>query len=345
MDENNNATMSNAEYEPLLPDGWTEEDDLIGGDTDETSGVETEAEPEEAPASDESASPDNSEPSTTSESEEPGAEDTEEPPTTEAVEEVTAQPSRLRFRARIDHEDRDVEMDEADLPTIYQKAQATDRAQQRMREMQALNDRTVELARQMGYESPEKLLEEAAATYRANEIERMMEEGTAKSVAEWIVDQKMRNAGMTSPTPHQNDPDIPTNMHVIDSDQNDTTAAAAGQAQAPVGAAASGQSGQRDFSAEVAELLRARPQLVGKPLPDEVVNEATAGGRRLLDAYKDFEEAGVRKETERLRKENSVLKQNAEAAKRAPVKSSSDGGKTDTSPSDPFLAGFNSDQW
>ena len=43
-------------------------------------------------------------------------------------------------------------------------------------------------------------------------------------------------------------------------------------------------------------------------------------------------------ELERLRQENEILRQNAEAASRAPV---SGGGDTDTEPEDLFLRGFN----
>lgn len=335
MDENNSAYTFDDDVEPLMPDGWQEGQDIFGNAADDEPEVEAGTEPTDAPESADSATPDPDTP-TTAESEEQGETDTEEPSTTEADQQTVNETNRLRFKARFDHEDRDVEIDEAELPTLYQKAQATDRAQQRMREMQQTNDRAAQLARQMGYESADKLLEEAAENYRAAEIERLVDEGTAHDVAEFIVDQKMGRFNTTPPDSSASS--IPSNMHVIDS----APSAPATQAQAPVGNA---QSGQRDYEAEVTELLRARPQLVGKPLPDEVINEATAGGKRLLDAYTDYESRGTRRETERLRKENSVLKQNAEAAARAPVKGTAGGGKTDTSASDPFLAGFNSDPW
>lgn len=334
MDENNSAYTFDDDVEPLMPDGWQEGQDIFGNAADDEPEVEAGTEPTDAPESADSANPEPDTP-TTAESEEQGETDTEEPSTTEADQQTVQETNRLRFKARFDHEDRDVEIDEAELPTLYQKAQATDRAQQRMREMQQTTDRAAQLARQMGYESADKLLEEAAENYRAAEIERLVDEGTAHDVAEFIVDQKMGRFNTT--LPDSPDASIPSNMHVIDS----TPA----QAQAPVADAQSAPSGQRDYEGEVAELLRARPQLVGKPIPDEVINEATAGGKRLLDAYTDYESRGTRRETERLRKENSVLKQNAEAAARAPVKGTAGGGKTDTSASDPFLAGFNSDPW
>lgn len=335
MDENNSAYTFDDDVEPLMPDGWQEGQDIFGNEADDEPEVEAGTESTDDPSETDSANPDPDTP-TTAESEEQGETDTEEPSTTEAEQQTVQETNRLRFKARFDHEDRDVEIDEAELPTLYQKAQATDRAQQRMREMQQTNDRAAQLARQMGYESADKLLEEAAENYRAAEIERLVDEGTAHDVAEFIVDQKMGRFNTPS-APDSSDASIPSNMHVIDS----TPA----QAQAPVADAKSAPSGQRDYEAEVTELLRARPQLVGKPIPDEVINEATAGGKRLLDAYTDYESRGTRRETERLRKENSVLKQNAEAAARAPVKGTAGGGKTDTRASDPFLAGFNSDPW
>lgn len=334
MDENTNATMPSDEIEPLMPDGWQDGDDLFGESSEEAAEVETDAEPETGPTESEDATPDSDEPPTTAESEEPGAEDTEAAPTTEPDEVIPAEPNRLRFKARIDHEDRDVEVDEAELPTLYQKAQATDRAQQRMQEMKQVNDRAEILAKQMGFQSADELFTSAAQNFREAEIEKLVDEGTARSVAEFIVDARMGQAGT-----------IPASTHPEPTPATSAAPAAnpyGEQANAPV---AQGQNGQRDFGAEVQELLQARPQLVGKPLPEEVANAAVAGGKRLVDAYLDYEAAGAKREAERLRKENHVLKQNADAAKRAPVKGTTGGGKTDTRPSDPFLEGFNSDKW
>ena len=102
---------------------------------------------------------------------------------------------------------------------------------------------------------------------------------------------------------------------------------------------------QRDYQAEVEELLQARPQLRGQALPDAVSRAAVEGDKRLLLAYLDYEAQQVQAENERLRKENEIYKQNAATAARSPVRGVSGGGATDLKPSDPFLDGFNSSDW
>lgn len=96
---------------------------------------------------------------------------------------------------------------------------------------------------------------------------------------------------------------------------------------------------KRDFGAEALELLQVYPQLRGRQLPDAVLAEC-ARGQRLLQAYRNYESRENRAELQRLRRENEALRQNAEAARRAPVWGVSGGGCTDNSPADPFLDGF-----
>ena len=101
----------------------------------------------------------------------------------------------------------------------------------------------------------------------------------------------------------------------------------------------------RDYQAEVEELLQARPQLRGQALPDAVSRAAVEGDKRLLLAYLDYEAQQAQAENERLRKENEIYKQNAATAARSPVRGVSGGGVTDLKPSDPFLDGFNAADW
>jgi len=66
------------------------------------------------------------------------------------------------------------------------------------------------------------------------------------------------------------------------------------------------------------------------------------GGKRLTEAYNDFAKA-QKQETEALRKENRVLRQNARSAAQAPVRGVSRGGSVSCGPEDPFLKGFNAE--
>ena len=101
---------------------------------------------------------------------------------------------------------------------------------------------------------------------------------------------------------------------------------------------------ERDFAAEAEALLTVRPELRGKPLPDGVLRTALEENQPLLRAFLDHEQRAARAELERLREENRVYRQNAEAAKRSPVSGAAHPGGDDPE-ADPFLTGFNGSGW
>ena len=240
----------------------------------------------------------------------------EEAPTTEPETQETPVINKLRFKAKVDHNDIDVELDESDLPTIYQKAQATDRAQTKLGAYSHTVDFADKLAAAMGYGGRDEMLKAAAENYRQSLLDELLESGTPQRIAEDYVNRQM-------------------------GDLMNGFAAEAVDAQptepAPVAPS------ERDYVKEAGDLLAIRPELRGHNLPDEVTREAVENGVPLVRAYLDYEAKQKSAETERLRKENQILKQNAEAAARAPVKGTSDGGATNQKESDPFLEGFNSD--
>ena len=80
--------------------------------------------------------------------------------------------------------------------------------------------------------------------------------------------------------------------------------------------------GTRDLGAEVRQLQRLYPDF--KEMPDEVSHLA-AQGESLLTAYAVWQGQQAQKAADSLREENRVLKQNASAAARAPVKGVSGG--------------------
>lgn len=80
--------------------------------------------------------------------------------------------------------------------------------------------------------------------------------------------------------------------------------------------------GTRDLGAEVRQLQRLYPDF--KEMPDEVAHLA-AQGESLLTAYAVWQGQQAQKAAQELREENHVLKQNASAAARAPVKGVSGG--------------------
>lgn len=317
MDTNNEATSTYLDEDtPILPDGWTDGDDLFT-DSDDAAEVDTAAEPE---ATDtgvaENAADTDGLPTT-----EPGEDaaqdaetDTETPSTTESSA-SQAEETMLRFKALVDHEDIDVELKESELPTIYQKARVTDRVQQRLSEMTPTVEAATRLARQMGYSSPQEMLNAAAQNYHDAEIEKLTSEGVHPEVARDIVERRLQDVA------------APTQRAVAQADAVVNTGV------------------DRDYQAEVEELLQARPQLRGQALPDAVSRAAVEGDKRLLLAYLDYEAQQAQAENERLRKENEIYKQNAATAARSPVRGVSGGGVTDLKPSDPFLDGFNAADW
>ena len=101
---------------------------------------------------------------------------------------------------------------------------------------------------------------------------------------------------------------------------------------------------ERDFAAEAEALIEARPELRGKPLPDGVLRTALEENQPLLRAFLQHEQRETSAELERLREENRVYRQNAEAAKRSPVSGAAHPGGDDPE-ADPFLTGFNGSGW
>ena len=254
----------------MLPEGWQEGDVLFDGDpADETTAISGEGPvPTTEP---ESGSGD-------------GRDEAEGAPTTEPGD--AARPNTLKFRARVDRQDLDVELDERELPTIYQKAQVTDRVQAKLARMSPLMEQGEALSRRLGYDGLAALLSSAEQGLGARQAER-----TERS--------------------SERAPAVPT----------------------PAG---------RDFQQEARALLAARPELKGTTLPDSV-HEACRRGRGLLEAYTDYEMGRERAETERLRRENAILRQNAAAAARAPIRGTGGGGGGSLKEEDDFLRGFHFD--
>jgi hypothetical protein len=320
MDTNNEATSTYLDEDtPILPDGWADGDDLFtDSDSDDAAEVDTAAEPgaTDTGVAENAADTDGL---PTTESGEDAAQDAEtDTETTDTTESGASQAEEtmLRFKALVDHEDIDVELKESELPTIYQKARVTDRVQQRLAEMTPTVETAARLARQMGYDSPQDMLNAAAQNYHDSEIEKLTSEGVHPEVARDIVERRMQDAAVPVQRAESSEP----------------------AAQAETAA-------QRDYQAEVEELLQARPQLRGQALPDAVSRAAVEGDKRLLLAYLDYEAQQAQAENERLRKENEIYKQNAATAARSPVRGVSGGGATDLKPSDPFLDGFNAADW
>jgi len=323
-DDESQVISTPEEDESVLPDGWDGAGDFFdenswgGASTDETAtGPSAEDASTESPAVEE--------PSTTGdESRNEGEQAEAEVP--DGEQEPTTTSRKLKFTAQVDHSDRDVELDEADLPSLYQKAQVVDRVQAKLNQQNTTLDRASKLAKGMGYKTTDEMIVAAAKSYRDAEIDRLVNDPdhpVHPDVAADIIDRRLNYTDLLAEEP--------------DTASETTAPAQTAAAAAPVASA------KRDWGAEVAELLSARPDLRVKELPDEVTSAAINGHKRLLVAYTDYEKNQNKAVVTNLQKENHILKQNASSAARAPVKGVTGGGVTDTQPKDDFLDGFNSD--
>lgn len=300
MDEQNMAAIPEEE-DVMMPDGYGTGDDFFadewtGQDADAQPEPEQEAEPEK-PKED---APTTEQPEENHEAQEPEAETPEDAP------------RRLRFKARVDREDMDVDIGEDEVPALYQLAKAGERWKAKNDTMRQQVEHYEQMAKGMGYATVDEMIQKTAEGYKAAKVQELMEQGTPQTIAEDYVDRMMQREAAKAPDP---EPEEPTP-----------------------------EAHERNIQAEAQELIVARPDLKMQQLPMEVV-EAWRKGDNLLNAYNRYEARQKEAENQKLKKENNILKQNAAAAAKAPVKGVTGGAPTDTEPEDPFLKGFDSDPW
>lgn len=300
MDEQNMAAIPEEE-DVMMPDGYGTGDDFFadewtGQDADAQPEPEQEAEPEK-PKED---APTTEQPEEDHEAQEPEAETPEDAP------------RRLRFKARVDREDMDVDIGEDEVPALYQLAKAGERWKAKNNTMRQQVEHYEQMAKGMGYATVDEMIQKTAEGYKAAKVQELMEQGTPQTIAEDYVDRMMQREAAKAPDP---EPEEPTP-----------------------------EAHERNIQTEAQELIVARPDLKMQQLPMEVV-EAWRNGENLLNAYNRYEARQKEAENQKLKKENNILKQNAAAAAKAPVKGVTGGAPTDTEPEDPFLKGFDSDPW
>lgn len=313
------------ELEAMMPDGYADGDDFFNPETwtgesaadsasaddsqPEGEGTQTDTGTEGAPATESAEEP---APADNGDNDAP-APATDEPETTPST--------KRRVRYQFDHEDREEEIDDADLPELLQKARSVDRYKQRLDSAQSIQDKLSNTARALKYDNAEAFLDAILENARASEMENLRGKGVPDELAEDYIQRKYGAVPATPP-----------------------------QREEPPAQAQTTQSPGRDFQSEAEEFLRARKDMIGKDLPDEVKSEWVRSGKPLLQVYTEYERKAsvaeaekAKTEAEKLRKENRILKNNADSADRAPVSGVSKGGRAeDTSANDPFLKGFNS---
>jgi hypothetical protein len=302
------------EFDAIMPDGWTGADgadifDPATWGSAESSADASDAEPAEGDGN--STGGTEARTRTTEESEDPqisAAEDSA--PTTGGEPNAD---NVLRFQADVDHVRRDVELNIADLPTVYQKSLALDRYQKRASEQETDLAKWDALASGLNFENREALynglIENAVQDYIAEH----------PSIPEEMARDFVMRRFQSSAKPEKK-PAEPSAAEV--------------QAQPQT---------TRDYRQEVADLFRAYPGARAEKIPDEVTNAAIRENKPLVQAYADWKAKSASAEAARAARENKILKQNQAAAAKAPVRKVTGGGGTSTSPDDDFLKGFNDD--
>ena len=313
--ENEQIQSTTTQEDAILPDGWDGSTDFFAwaaeGQTADES-LEAAFNTEESGTEESEAAP-----TTGDDTEENGESEagTEEPPTTE--EQPEQQPTKIKFDANINHKVQSVEIDQSELPDLYQKAYAADKFRNKLNAKNAELEQAEVVAKILGYDSVKAMLDAARKSYEDTEIERLTNEKVHPTIAKDTVTRKIKEV----------EESVLKNRKPAQEEQPEE--------KTPT------QAGQRDFAPEVAELLETYPELRGKTLPKEVV-DATLKGQNLTVAYTKYVQRQTKADNDRLNKENKTLKQNAEAAKRAPVRGVAKGGATGVGAEDPFMKGFNS---
>jgi hypothetical protein len=320
------------EDDAMMPDGWAEGDDFFEPESwtgkEEAESASADPVPESDTASPEEAATE----------EAPAIEQTEEPVPADtgaaeegvpATEPETPAPStKRRVRYQFDHQDLEEEIDDADLPELLQKARSVDRYKERLSGAQNIRDRLDRTAKALKYDSGEAFLDAILENAKSSEMDALRDKGVPDEIAEDYIGRKYADASAIQFQPTQPQPQQP-------------------QLSQP-------STGDRDYVSEARELLTVHPELVGKTLPQEVYATANRPGTTLLQAYTEYERRQsqaeaeqARSEAEKLRKENRILKNNADSADRAPVSGVSKGGRASdkAAETDPFLRGFDSDDW
>lgn len=322
--ENNQVQSTNTQDDVILPDGWDGSMDFmewvesLGKETDESATTET----ADRITEEESGTEESEEvPATDTESEEDGesAADEGDAPTTE--QEPEKQPDKIRFDANINHKMQSVEIDPSELPELYQKAYAADKFRSKLKAREAELEQAEVVSKLLGYDSTKAMLDAAEKSFKETEVQKLVDEKVHPTIAEDTVNRKIKE---TVEAAKKNKKSAPSE-ETPEGETKDATP----------------QQGQRNFLPEINELLQVYPELKGKTLPEEVA-KAALKGERVLVAYSKYINKQKKADSDRLQKENKVLRQNAEAAKRAPVRGVAKGGSTGEGPDDPFLKGFES---
>lgn len=334
MDENKGTTPTGSveNSDVIFPIGWDENTDIFDESTWKTDATKPDG--EEGATDNTGDSADNGTEETVDssangekqgESVESGADADERLATPEKSDEQPT--SRIqKVKTTIDHKEKEIDVDlDKDLPELLQKAHGLDRVRDKLNGLTPMVEKTEMITALLGYDSIDAMLDAAKNSYMEAEEEKLIGENVHPEVAKDMVRRKVKEI---------EDKVVKTRKAAEEKAEE--------KAEAKEEPKSKGKTADRDFRPEVATLLQAFPEIRGKTIPNEVLTDSLSTGKSLTQAYSEYKARQAQAELDSLRKENKTLKQNADAARRAPIKGASATGVTETNQDDPFLKGFNS---
>jgi len=297
-----NKTLVFGDDDMILPDDWDENAnsyDVNGPDAFAPTGETT-------PITEEATESNDAEGQATEAQNEEVA---EEAPVTE--QNPVTPPATVRIK--YNHEERDLSLDEAAI--LAQKGLNYDKIEERLRSYEAMRNRNLQLAKDLGYETEEEMISAAEANRRNKKIRELVDAGNTEAMAKFLVDQEEKERASRFPTAPTYQQEQPT----------------------PAPQPTNGLSAER--KAELDEFVRNFPGVT--KLPDEVI-AANRSGVRLTLAYERYQNKIATQEKDR---ELAILRQNQAAAAKAPVVGATGMASTQKQTAeDPFLKGFNADE-
>ena len=178
MEKDNIIKTSPGDDDLMLPEGYGAEDDLFA-DPKTWTGKQADESAEESAAGEDGKGDGAEDPAPATEqdpAQDVSDNDTAAAPATEPTAPANEQNAEkstsnmFKFRVKHDREERDVELNESELPELWQRAQNHDRMQSRFNEQQTLIGELDAMARMMGYANARDMKDKAAGAYRDAEI-------------------------------------------------------------------------------------------------------------------------------------------------------------------------------
>ena len=191
MENQNEKTQTKVDEDILLPSGWTGEGDFFEWAAQDNPVDEL----EKAFETPTDVGTEETEPVLATDK---GEEETAESPTEggddqpATQEQPEPQSTKIRFDANINHRKKSVELDQSELPELYEKAYAADKFRNKLNAKNAEMEQAEVVSKLLGYNSVKEMLDAAKTSFENSEIQRLVGDKVHPDVAKDIVTRKVR---------------------------------------------------------------------------------------------------------------------------------------------------------